>query len=198
MITRNQAVQILNQNIKNKNLIKHALAVEAVMIVLARYFKLQNPNVKLNEQVWGIAGLLHDADWEVTQNDYTKHAKITVDWIKQATGKQDTDDQEIIDAILSHNYKHNGFREPKSPMEWSLYCCDELTGFIIAIALIKDKKLANVTVESVLKKFPQKAFAAGVSREQIALCQEKLGITIEEFIKIILSAMQNISEYLEL
>jgi predicted hydrolase (HD superfamily) len=81
-------------------------------------------------------------------------------------------------------------------MEWSLYCCDELTGFIVAVALVRpEKKLAPVELKSVLKRFPQKAFAAGVHREQIQMCEEKLGIKLDEFVLIVLTAMkENASE----
>jgi predicted hydrolase (HD superfamily) len=83
-------------------------------------------------------------------------------------------------------------------MEWSLYTCDELTGLIVAVALVKGRNLSSVTVESVLKKFPQKSFAAGVEREQIAMCQEKLNIELNRFIQIVLEGMQKISKELGL
>jgi predicted hydrolase (HD superfamily) len=84
-------------------------------------------------------------------------------------------------------------------LEWSLYCCDELTGFIVAVALVRpDKKLASVTVDSVLKKWGEKAFAAGVKREQIEECEDRLGIPLKEFIEICLQAMQGISKDLGL
>ena len=84
-------------------------------------------------------------------------------------------------------------------MEWSLYCCDELTGLIVAVALVKpDKKLASVTVDSVLNKWKSKGFAAGVDRGQIELCSEKLGIELRDFIGITLEAMQIIHDNLGL
>jgi len=104
----------------------------------------------------------------------------------------------LISAILSHNYGHTGENPPKNNLEWSLYCCDELTGLIVAVALVKDRKLANVTVESVLHKWPNKNFAAGVNREQITQCEEKLKIKLVDFIGIALKAMQEISQELGL
>ena len=86
----------------------------------------------------------------------------------------------------------------KNNLEWSLFCCDELTGLIVAVALVKGKSLANVTVESVLKKFPEKGFAAGVHREQIASCEEKLGLKLNDFVALALAAMQGIHEDLGL
>lgn len=183
MITRQKAFEIINQHLKNKNLIRHCLAVEATMKALAKHFKE-------NEKPWGLVGLMHDADWEETQNDPSLHTKKTIEWLKEAgeTGEN------ILQCILSHNHTHNGEKPPSTPMEWSLYICDELTGFIVAVALVRpEKKLSAVTVDSVIKKFPAKSFAAGVHREQILLCEEKLGIKPEDFVMITLRAMQEIS-----
>jgi predicted hydrolase (HD superfamily) len=100
---------------------------------------------------------------------------------------------------LSHNYAHTGENSPKNKLEWSLYCCDELTGFIVAVALVRpDKKLASVTVDSILKKWNQKAFAAGVKREQIEECKARLEIPLKEFVEMTLAAMQGISNDLGL
>ena len=75
--------------------------------------------------------------------------------------------EELINCIYTHNHHHNGFREPESMMEWALYCCDELTGFIVAVALVRpEKKLSLVTVEGVIKKLSQPAFARPVGRAQ--------------------------------
>ena len=183
MITREKAFKILRTNLKNKNLIRHCLAVEASMKALARHFKG-------DEEKWGVIGLLHDGDWEATRDDPSQQNKKMVEWLKNA-GETDV---EVLQAILSHNYAHNGENPPVNNLEWSLYTCDELTGFIVAVALIMpDKKLSSVSVESVLKKFPTKAFAAAVHREQIQMCEEKLNIKLEEFVKIVLAAMQGIS-----
>ncbi len=188
MITRQKAIEILNTHLKNKNLFRHCLAVEAAMRALAKYFNE-------DEEKWGLVGLLHDGDWEKTKDTPHHHTLKMVEWLKEAG----EDDQEIIEAILSHNYSHTQNNPPKNKMEWALYTVDELTGLIIATALVMpDKKLNSVGVESVLKKFPSKSFAAGVNREKIKLCQEKLGIELNRFIEIVLSAMKNITQELGL
>lgn len=187
-ITRDQALEILQAHLKNRNLINHCKAVEATMGALAE---------KLGGDVtsWKMAGLLHDADWEETQADPTQHTHKTVQWIKEAG----EDSEQLINCIFTHNHHHNGYREPSSLMEWSLYTCDELTGFIVAVALVRpEKKLASVTTDSVIKKFSQIAFARPVDREQIKLCEEKLGIKLEDFVALTLSAMQSISDDLGL
>ncbi len=183
MITREQALKLLHKNMQNVNLRKHCYAVEAAMKTLARHFKE-------DEEKWGIVGLLHDGDYEKTKDTPEKHTLLMVEWLREA-GETD---KEILSAILSHNYAHTGQNSPNNKLEWSLYCCDELTGFIVAVALVRpDKKLASVTVDSILKKWNQKAFAAGVKREQIEECKPRLGIPLREFIEIILAAMQGIS-----
>lgn len=158
-----------------------------------------------NEEKWGLVGLIHDSDYEKTKDSPEKHTLLAVEWLK-AAGETDP---EILSAVLSHNYGHTGQNftprslgeagPPKNNLEWALYCCDELTGFVVAVTLVMpDKKLSSVSVESVVKKFPQKAFAANVKREQIKMCEEKLGIPLEEFVKIALEAMQGISNELGL
>ena len=139
-------------------------------------------------------GLLHDGDYEFTKEDPSNHAKLMANWVKE-TGENDP---ELLTGIESHGWFHEG-KLPQSKMQWALYCCDELTGLIIAVTLIRpDKKLETVTVENILSKWTQKSFAAGVKREDIENCEKELGIPLNEFIKIALSAMQGISSELGL
>jgi putative nucleotidyltransferase with HDIG domain len=188
MLTRNQAIEILNNHLKNKNLFRHCLAVEAAMKGLARYFNE-------NEEKWGLVGLLHDGDWEETRNNPKEHTLKLLEWIKE----KGENDQEVINTILSHNFENNNFRQPKTKMEWALYTCDDLTGLIVAVALITpEKKLSSVSVKSILKKFSSPSFAAGVNRNQIKLCEEKLGIKLEKFVEIVLMSMLSISKELGL
>jgi predicted hydrolase (HD superfamily) len=100
--------------------------------------------------------------------------------------------------MAAHNWKNTGV-EPKTKMDWALFCGDSLTGLIVAATLVlPSKKLADLTVQNVLNRFKEKSFARGTRREDIALCQEKLGLTLEEFIEISLRAMQRISKELGL
>lgn len=192
-MNRSEAFELVSSWTSNKNLVKHMLAVEATMRVLAKHFEEDDPAfAKATADKWGMVGLIHDADYEKYPD---KHPLVLVEELQ----KRD-EPQWLIDAIKSHAW---GYREdlpePKAKLEWSLYCCDELTGLIVAVALVRpDRKLSSVTVDSVLKKWGQKAFAAGVKREQIAMCEEKLGIALPEFIGITLSAMQRISDDLGL
>ncbi len=183
MITREQALKILDDNMHSQNLRRHCYAVEAVMRALARRFKE-------NEDVWGLAGLIHDADYELTKDDTQNHTKLVINWLKKIESHA-----EIEDAILAHAWGYvDGNPEPKNQMQWSLYCCDELTGLIVAVALVKpDHKLSSVTVESILRKWNEKSFAKGVDRAQIKKCEDMLDIPLPEFIQIALTSMQSIA-----
>ncbi len=190
-MNKQQAMGFLHAHMENRNLRRHCYAVAATMKALAQRF---NQSAKLIE-AWEIAGLLHDADYEQTKSDTTKHVHTVLEWLKN-----EDMDQSVYDAIFAHGWNFvPGCPEPSNDMQWSLYCCDELTGLIVAVALVRpEKKLSAVTVESVIKKWDNKGFAAGADRSQIGLCEEKLGIPRDEFIAIALSAMQKEAESLGL
>jgi len=193
-MNRSAAIQYLKKNVKNPNLFRHCLAVEAVMGAL--YRRLTSKENKKEEEKWRIAGLLHDADYELTKDNLKKkHTKKTLTWLKEKP-----ESSEIYDAVASHAWGYVvDAPKPKTLMQWSLYCCDELTGLIVAVALVKpDKKLASVNVDSVMKKWNSSSFAAGVNRKQIEECEIHLGIPLREFVEIALSAMQSIHEDLGL
>lgn len=187
-ITREQALALVDEKLTSPHLRKHSRAVEAAMAALARH-------LGGDESRWAMVGLLHDIDWDKTKDAPDQHTKQTVAWLNEIGNT----DIELHRAILSHNHHHNGEGEPTTPMEWALYTCDELTGLIVAVTLIlPSKKIADVTPESVLKKFPSKSFAAGVNRLQIQMCEEKLGIKINDFVAIVLKSMQAIASDLSL
>jgi putative nucleotidyltransferase with HDIG domain len=187
-MTRKKALVLLHKHMKNPNLQKHCYAVEAVMRALAKYFRE-------SEDGWGIAGLLHDADYEKTKDDPKNHTKKLISWLEEMDAKVD-----LKDAVASHAWGYvEGAPKPKTKMEWALYTCDELTGLIVAVALVRpDKRLASVTVDSIMKKWNSSSFAAGVNRKQIEECEPRLGIPLKEFVQIALAAMQSISKNLGL
>jgi uncharacterized protein len=186
---RDEALALLTSLIKNQNLIKHHLAAEAVMKAL--YKRLNPQESVIDEEKWGMVGLLHDADYEMCKNHPEKHTLI----LEEKIGKQIPPD--VLYAIKSHAYLYSNVA-PKSPMDWAMYCCDELTGLIIATMLIHpDKKLAPLTVDFILNRFKDPNFAKGANREQIKMCEAKLQIPLNEFIDIALKAMQQIAPQLE-
>ncbi len=190
MLTLDSSREFLHSKMQSVNLRRHCYAVSIVMGALS--VRLGHADQK---EQWEIAGMLHDADYEITKNDPGQHTHMVLDWLKEFSIEAD-----IHDAILAHGWGYvPGNPEPKNQIEWALYCCDELTGLIVAVALVKpDKKLSSVSVESVLSKWKQKSFAGGVDRKQIEMCEEKLGIELREFIEIALTAMQQIAPELGL
>lgn len=164
------------------------------MRALARHFaKGETSSVaKALEDKWGIAGLLHDADYEMTKEKDPKktHTTHVLAWLKELDAEMD-----IYDAVAAHAWGYvDHAPQPTTKMQWSLYCCDELTGLIVAVTLVKpDKRLASVTVDSIMRKWSSKSFAAGVDRAQIEQCEPRLGIELRVFIQIALTAMQAIS-----
>lgn len=182
---REKAFELVKQKIENKNLIKHCLAVEAVMRALARYFKK-------DEKKWALSGLLHDIDYETTKNDPQNHSLIGSKILKELGVEQD-----ICQAVKVHNEIHE--IPAQTLMEKALFCSDPITGLIVAATLVlPSKKLADLVNENVLNRFKEKGFARGANREIIAKCEEFLNLNLEQFTDIALKAMQQISDELGL
>lgn len=181
-MTRDEALKTLKENCGNRNLLKHMIATEAVMIGLAE---------RLGEDVeaWGLAGLLHDLDYEETVDDPDRHGLVSAEKLDEL-GISD----EIIHAVKAHN-EHAPL---DGPMDRALYASDPVTGLIVAAALMHpDKKLSGLDVDFVMRRFKEKRFAAGANREQISSSTE-LGLSLEEFIGIALNSMQRVSDDLGL
>ena len=173
---------------------KHSLATEASMKALYKRLTPQAEQTGGGKETWGITGLLHDVDYEVCQDkgDVLQHG--TLNFVPE----KESIPADILHGIQAHAFEYSHIM-PESPMDWAITTCDQLTGLVTACALVRpDQKLASVTPESVMKKFNQKAFAAGADREMIKKCEEKLAILLPEFIKITLTAMQDIHEDLGL
>lgn len=184
-ISRGDALSLLHEYIAMDNLRKHCLATEVIMKALAK--KLGH-----NENAWGIAGLLHDLDYEETKDNPTQHGLKTAE-ILDAKGV----DPEIIKAIKAHNAEALGISR-EDDISYALTCAECITGLIVATTLVyPDKKITSVKSKSILKRMKQKEFARNVSRELIKEC-EKINMTLEEFAELSLQAMQSIDEDLEL
>ena len=188
---RAEAKLLMEETIPNANLRKHMLAAEACMRALAGHFG-EDPGP------WGLAGLLHDLDYDRTADDFANHGKLTVEMLQ---GKGLPED--VLHAILAHPFESKGEEadlragpghvKPESRMDWALYAVDPVTGLIVAAALMHpSKKLANVEVPFIMKRFKEKRFAAGANREQIQTCR-RLGLSLEDFTGHCLKAMQGIA-----
>jgi putative nucleotidyltransferase with HDIG domain len=181
---REEALDSIRANVENENLIKHMLAAEAIMRALAERFGE-------DEEEWGLAGLLHDIDVELTGNDMSSHSKLGADLARELGASE-----AVAHAILAHNQRHGTPLDTK--LDKALFCTDPLTGLIVAAALVRpDKKLAGLEVSSIAKRFKEKSFAAGASRKQIARCTD-IGLELDEFIGLGLEAMKGIAAELGL
>ena len=193
---REEAYKLMTEMLQNRNLQKHGLAVEAIMRALCEYLKQKHPemgNEEFDEEEWTIVGLLHDADYELVEKDPARHTLVTEEKLREIGGVSDR----IINGIKAHHDLVKPDRE--NLMEKSIFAADELAGLITAVTLVRpDKKLSSVDVDSIMKKFPQKNFAAGANRDQILACEKELNIPLQEFVGIALKAMQGISDELGL
>lgn len=182
MISRENALKLLHQHILNANMIKHSLASEAVLRAIA--LKLGN-----DQDEWGLAGLLHDIDVEITNADPLKHGPFAAGMLEGLISP------EAIDAIVMHNEMATG-KERSTVFQHALAAGETITGLIMATAMVyPDKKLASVKTKSITKRMKEKAFAASVKRENILEC-ELIGIPIDEFAELALVSMQEISDEL--
>lgn len=181
-MNRNEAFELVKKYLKNKNLLKHSLAVEACMRALAE---------KLGEDVekWGLAGILHDIDYEMTEKDPEKHTVEAVKILDELNVGSD-----IICAIQAHA----GIVPCKSKMDWAIFSIDPLTGLIIAATLMHpNKKLEDVDLGFIQRRYKEKSFARGAKREDIEQIAN-IDMELDEFISICLKAMQGISKELGL
>ena len=180
-ISRDESIALLKQFIKNEKMIAHSLASEAVMRAVAK-------RLGENEDDWGIAGLLHDIDIEITNADMTIHGLKAAEILNEKGY-----DKYIVEAIKLHNEEAAGEMRSKI-FHFSLAASETITGLIFATALVyPDKKLSSVKPKSITKRMKEKIFAASVRRESIMEC-EKIGIPLDEFADLSLKAMQKISD----
>jgi putative nucleotidyltransferase with HDIG domain len=183
-MTREDAYSLLTEYTKNENLIKHALAVEAAMGVYARKFGE-------DEQKWRVVGLLHDFDYEMHPTA-EEHPSKGADILRERGYTE-----EVVRAVLSHANHMGISRDTK--MEKALYAVDELTGFIIAVALVRpNKSIMDLESRSVRKKMKDKAFARAVSRDDLVNSAELLGVDLDEHISYVIEAMKGVATELGL
>lgn len=188
MINRSEALKILEELVENQNIRKHLLATEQIMRALAQKFEPEK------EEEWALVGLLHDGDYNDSVPENRQGIEISDILEKRGFPLPES----VKHAMAAHNAQATGVK-PESTMDWAIFCGDSLTGLVVATALVRpDKKLGSVTIESVLKKFKDPSFARGTRREDIKICEEKLGLPLEDFVGICLEAMKKISDALGL
>ena len=179
MLGRDDALRLLEENVRDRKIILHMIAVGAIMKELARYFGE-------DEEVWELVGLLHDIDYERTKDDPSRHGLVAEEILRSLVS------EDILRAIKAHNFENTGI-EPRTRMEKALIASDAISGLIIACALVMpSKKLEEVKVRTIKRKFKQKDFARSVSRERILFC-EQIGIPREKFFELALNALKGVS-----
>ena len=182
LMTRADALALVEANVKNRNLRKHMLASEAVMRALAL-------RLGADQELWGLTGLVHDVDYDQTANEPARHALLGAEIL---TGKGLPSD--LVHAVKAHAEK----APVESTLDRALVAADPLTGFLVSCALIRpEKKLAPVDVQFVKNRLGEKSFSRAVSRERIGTCQD-LGLSLDEFIGIALEAMKSVAAELGL
>ena len=176
-MTRDEALALMRERVQEPNLQNHMLAAEAVMRSLALRFGEDT-------EVWGLAGLVHDLDYNETVNDFPRHGFVTADILRDLDVPT-----EVLNAVVSHA----GHRPRETLLDKALYAADPVTGLIVAAALIRpEKRLEPVEARNLRKRFKEKQFARGADREQIRSCED-LGLTLDEFLELSLAAMKGVA-----
>ncbi|HET8912330.1 MAG TPA: HD domain-containing protein [Ktedonobacteraceae bacterium] len=186
MPTRDDAYQLMISHVKNENLQKHMLSVEAAMRFYARKYGE-------NEEIWAMTGLLHDSDYE-EYPDLHEHTQVSARWLTEHGYPE-----EITYAILAHNDLNIETHPRNTLLARALFACDEVTGMITATALVRpNKSILGLEVSSVRKKMKSKGFAAGVHREDLVKGAEELEIDLNEHIANVIQAMSMTADTLGL
>ncbi|MFA6460724.1 MAG: HDIG domain-containing metalloprotein [Candidatus Woesearchaeota archaeon] len=190
MITKEQALDLLKSMPQEDSDMNHYLETEAIMRALARHFGE-------DEEYWGMLGLLHDVDWSLTKNNWSEHT-IKAESILKENGFN----EEFIQIVQSHGYGYDEiptFKDKKRTrkVEYALISSETLTGIIYAYALIRGKKVSDMEVSGLKKRFKEKAFAANCNRELIKEI-ELTGLGLDEFFKIAIEAVKGIADQIGL
>jgi len=179
--TREEAYELLKEYVQSDNLIKHALAVEGVMVHFSEIFNAPD------KEKWAVIGLVHDLDYEKYSDQHCSKVREILEernW-----------PEEYIRAVVSHGWQLCSDVEPISDLEKVLYTIDELTGLINATAIMRpSKSILDLKLKSVKKKWKDKGFAAGVNREVVVRGAEKLGLELDYIIQETIKGMQKVAE----
>ena len=175
---RSAALEIVHKYVDKEITFRHLVSVEGVMRALARHFGE-------DEHRWGLAGLFHDLDMDVTHGDLERHTQQTIEWLRT----EGFDDEQILNAILGHKYEAN----QTDAMSKAIVHADGVAGLLVACALVRPEKAAGMKVSSVKKKLKEKSFAPGVERDKIWGVEEKIGIPMDEFIQVSIGGLQEVA-----
>lgn len=178
MITREECIDLVKRNVKNRNLVNHMIAVGAIMRGMAERFG-EDPDL------WEAVGILHDVDYETFGDDFSRHGAVSADMV------QDLLPEDAVNAIRRHNPLTG--HEPETRFDISLLVADGISGMIVANALVRPTKLDGMKAKSIKKRMKDKSFARQVSRENIMRCEE-IELPFSEFAQIAVKAMQGVAD----
>jgi predicted hydrolase (HD superfamily) len=179
---RQEAVALLEEWVANKGLRKHMYAVEAAV----RYYAQLRGG---DEDIWGLAGLLHDLDWEKHPEEHPLRAVAQL--------REEGYPEEVLQAILAHRADFTGV-EPESELDKVLIACDELSGLVYATCLVRPNGIDDMKPKSVTKKLKDKTFAAGVSRDEVQKGVDLIGLERIEHIQNIINALRTVAGQLQI
>ena len=183
-LSRDEAWDLLTEWVESPSLRRHCLAVEAAMRAAAR-------RAGEDEELWGVVGLLHDMDYERHPDPETGHPRLAM-----AELERRGQPPELIRAIASHADYLDVPRQ--SPLEHTLYAVDELSGFIVACAMVRPEGIRGMTPKSVKKKLKQPSFAAAVNRDDVRRGAEELGVDFDEHVRFVIAALEERADELGL
>jgi putative nucleotidyltransferase with HDIG domain len=179
---RERALSLVREKADKETTVRHLISVEGVMRRLARHFGE-------DEQSWGLVGLFHDLDQDQTHDDAERHANLAAEWLREA-GVDDT----VVNGVLAH--AHEQYRTDR--MSQAIVHADAAAGLLVAAALVRPEKAQGMKVSSVKKKLKEKAFAPGVNREEITDVEERLGVSLDQFIALGIEGLQEVAAEIEL
>jgi putative nucleotidyltransferase with HDIG domain len=179
---RERALSLVREKADKETTVRHLISVEGVMRRLARHFGE-------DEQSWGLVGLFHDLDQDQTHDDAERHANLAAEWLREAGV-----DDPVVNGVLAH--AHEQYRTDR--MSQAIVHADAVAGLLVAAALVRPEKAQGMKVSSVKKKLKEKAFAPGVNREEITDVEERLGVSLDQFIALGIEGLQEVAAEIEL
>jgi putative nucleotidyltransferase with HDIG domain len=179
---RSEAIAFAREKAEKETTVRHLISVEGVMRALAKHFAE-------DEDTWALAGLFHDLDQDQTHDDPERHAFQAAEWLREAGV-----DEKVVNAVLAHAQE----RYRTDRMSQAVVHADAVAGLLVAAALVRPEKATGMKVSSVKKKLKEKSFAPGVNREEIAQATDKLGMELEDFLRVSIEGLQSVAEELEL
>lgn len=181
-MNRDEAVAFVKEKAEKETTVRHLISVEGVMRRLARHFGE-------DEEAWGLTGLFHDLDQDQTHEDAERHAYLAAEWLREAGV-----DEKVVNGVLAH--AHERYRTDR--MSKAVVHADAVAGLLVAAALVRPEKASGMKVSSVRKKLKDKAFAPGVNREEIAEVEDRLGLSLEEFLALGIEGLQSVASEIDL